>query len=164
MADEKEVKEITEVKEEELKKYSELDQKAMYWFYFGLGEKRSLHKVALHFGTKEWVIKELSRKNDWIGKCNEAEKLLNSEEVPTENKLLEYFDYVQFGIITDILNDSSVKPNEKLKAMEALNELAKRSAEIKLKKRIIIDFKNEDELKSLIEGKRNFGNKTQIIQ
>lgn len=156
----KEVKETLETKrEEELKKYEDL-KNAMYWFYFGCGEKRSLHRVAIHFAVKDWVIKDISIKDDWVKKVSEGEKLLQSAEPDSENKLLEYFDLVQYGIITDILKDPLAKTNDKLKAAEMLDDIAKRSADIRQKKKLIIEFPKEEEFKNLIQGIRNFETKS----
>lgn len=148
-------KTLEEKREEELKKYEDL-KNAMYWYYFGLGEKRSLHRVSIHFAVKDWVIKKVSIDDDWVKRVAEGEKLLQSAEPDSENKLLEYFDLVQYGIITDILKDPSAKTNDKLKAAEMLDDIAKRSADIRQKKKLIIEFPKEEELRNLIRGIRNF--------
>ena len=48
-----------------LKKIDAVTRDAMFWFYYGIGEGRTLEKVSTHFNIDIWQLKELSRIADW---------------------------------------------------------------------------------------------------
>jgi len=139
----------TEVKEAEIKKWEAL-QDAMFFFYFSLGNKRSLSKVSKYYKIKDWIVKELSKRHKWQERLLEIDK--DIEDTPIDNKLVEYSEHLQYALLVKILKDDNIKPSDQKKGLEILNELVRKAKEIKQAKRIVIEFKDEEKLKEVVNA------------
>jgi len=56
------------------------------------------------------------------------------------------------SVLSQIINNPSTKPADKIKALDALNKFLSRSSELVKKKKIVIEFKNRNELQRIVEG------------
>lgn len=126
---------------------NEIQQEAMFWFYVGLGEKRTLDKVAEHFNVPLWMIKDISTKNEWTKRLND----IQSDDTNI-SEITKYAESVQMSVLSQIINNPSTKPADKIKALDALNKFLSRSSELVKKKKIVIEFKNRNELQRIVEG------------
>ena len=129
----------------------ELLYDSMFWFYVSLGHERSLEKVASHFDLELWIVKDASRKGNW----QEKVKSLGVDETTTASEIVKYADSIQVSVLNQIINNPDAKPNDKIKALNALNEFVSRSSELVKKKRIVIEFKNKEVLQKIVDGLRD---------
>ncbi len=61
---------MAEKKNTKLKKESSIQREA-FDFYYGLGEKRSLKAVAIHFKRSERTVAGWSRSFNWVDRCSQ---------------------------------------------------------------------------------------------
>jgi hypothetical protein len=147
-----EVKEKEDKKEKKpsksiLKKVDSVTRDAMFWFYYSLGDSRTLEKVAEHFNVDIWQLKELSRIEDWQDKIAEIRDTVNK----TNNFMLEYIDSIEFGVIEKIIKDDEAKDSDKLKALEKLDEFVRTHSDLIKKKKIVIEFNDRKGLEEIVD-------------
>lgn len=134
-----------------LKKIDTVTRDAMFWFYYGLGGGRTLEKVSDHFNADIWELKELSRIDDWQKRIAGIKETVSK----TNNFMIEYIDAVQFGVIEKIIRDPLTKPNERLKALEALDGFIRTHSDLIKKKKIIIEFNDRKGLQEVVDKLEN---------
>jgi len=130
-----------------LKKIDAVTRDAMFWFYYGLGDGRTLEKVSDHFNTDIWQLKELSRIDDWQKKIAKIRETISK----TNNFMLEYVDSIQFGVIEKIIRNEDSKDSDRLKALEHLDDFIRTHSDLIKKKKIVIEFNDKKGLQEIVD-------------
>ena len=130
-----------------LKKIDAVTRDAMFWFYYGLGDGRTLEKVSNHFNIDIWQLKELSRIDDWQKKIAKIRETISK----TNNFMLEYVDSIQFGVIEKIIRNEDSKDSDRLKALEHLDDFIRTHSDLIKKKKIVIEFNDKKGLQEIVD-------------
>ena len=130
-----------------LKKIDAVTRDAMFWFYYGLGDGRTLEKVSTHFNIDIWQLKELSRIDDWQKKIAKIRETISK----TNNFMLEYVDSIQFGVIEKIIRNEDSKDSDRLKALEHLDDFIRTHSDLIKKKKIVIEFNDKKGLQEIVD-------------
>ena len=130
-----------------LKKIDAVTRDAMFWFYYGLGDGRTLEKVSDHFNIDIWQLKELSRIDDWQKKIAKIRETISK----TNNFMLEYVDSIQFGVIEKIIRNEDSKDSDRLKALEHLDDFIRTHSDLIKKKKIVIEFNDKKGLQEIVD-------------
>jgi len=130
-----------------LKKIDAVTRDAMFWFYYGLGDGRTLEKVSAHFNIDIWQLKELSRIDDWQKRIAKIRETISK----TNNFMLEYVDSIQFGVIEKIIRNEDSKDSDRLKALEHLDDFIRTHSDLIKKKKIVIEFNDKKGLQEIVD-------------
>ena len=130
-----------------LKKIDAVARDAMFWFYYGLGDGRTLEQVSDHFNIDIWQLKELSRIADWQKKIAKIRETISK----TSNFMLEYVDSIQFGVIEKIIRNEDSKDSDRLKALEHLDDFIRTHSDLIKKKKIVIEFNDKKGLQEIVD-------------
>lgn len=130
-----------------------IENNALFWQYFQMGEERSLAKLSKITKVPLWKLKKISTQENWAQKIQEQEKLLEDAVNFEKNaNLIAMSQYAVYATCMSIVNNPKASASDKLKAIEKLNELGKRASELRQNKKIVIHLENEEKIKEALRS------------
>lgn len=134
------------------KVYTSLDRETAFYYYFQLGEKRTLNKVKKKTDIPLIVLMEWEKEDNWKKRIGDQEDIINiSENKKRSSTLAELSAASVFSLYLGIVNSKDSTNNERMKAAEKLEKLSDKAAGLKDFRKVAVKLVGIEDLKQKLK-------------